>query len=142
MKILVTGAKGFVGRNLCESLKNLRDGKDRTRPELKISEIYEYDIDTPAYLLEKYCASADFVFHLAGVNRPETPEEFMKGNFGFTNELLETLKRYSNTCPVMISSSIQATCIGILIGIRHNRRIVRCGGIFRIEIFNSLSTNS
>lgn len=112
MKILVTGAKGFVGRNLCESLKNLRDGKDRTRPELKISEIYEYDIDTPASLLEKYCASADFVFHLAGVNRPETPEEFMKGNFGFTNELLETLKRYSNTCPVMISSSIQATCIG------------------------------
>lgn len=112
MKILVTGAKGFVGRNLCESLKNLRDGKDRTRPELKISEIYEYDIDTPASLLEKYCASADFVFHLAGVNRPETPEEFMKENFGFTNELLETLKRYSNTCPVMISSSIQATCIG------------------------------
>ena len=112
MKILVTGAKGFVGRNLCESLKNLRDGKDRTRPELKISEIYEYDIDTPASLLEKYCASADFVFHLAGVNRPETPEEFMKGNFGFTNELLETLKRHSNTCPVMISSSIQATCIG------------------------------
>ena len=112
MNILVTGAKGFVGKNLCASLKNIRDGKDRTRPEIKIDEIFEFDIDTEKALLDEYCAKADFVFNLAGVNRPQTPEEFMQGNFGFASELLETLRKYNNTCPVMISSSIQATCIG------------------------------
>ena len=112
MNILITGANGFVGKNLVAALKNIRDGKDRTRPHLSIGEIYEYDIDTPQELLPAYCAKADFVFHLAGVNRPQNPEEFMKGNFGFTSTLLETLKKHRNTCPVMISSSIQATCIG------------------------------
>lgn len=112
MNILVTGAKGFVGKNFCASLKNIRDGKDRTRPNLVIDEIYEYDIDTDVELLDAYCEKADFVFHFAGVNRPKTNEEFMQGNFGFTSTLLDTLKKYGNTCPVMISSSIQATCIG------------------------------
>ncbi len=112
MKILVTGAKGFVGKNLCASLKNIRDGKDRTRPDIQINEIYEYDIDTDPALLEEYCAKTDFVFNLAGVNRPQNPEEFMQGNFGFASTLLNTLKKNPNTCPVMISSSIQATCIG------------------------------
>lgn len=112
MNILVTGAKGFVGKNLCESLKNLRDGKDRTRPELQINEIFEYDIDTDPSLLEQYCAKADFVFNLAGVNRPRNAEEFVQGNFGFASTLLDTLKKHSNTCPVMLSSSIQATLIG------------------------------
>ena len=112
MNILVTGARGFVGKNLCESLKNIRDGKDRTRPELPISEIYEYDVDTDPALLREYCTNADFVFNLAGVNRPKDPEEFMTGNFGFASTLLDTLKECGNTCPVMISSSIQATCIG------------------------------
>ena len=83
MNILVTGAKGFVGRNLCENLKNLRDGKNRTRPNLRIEEIYEYDIDSTAEELDGFCAKADFVFHLAGVNRPQNQEEFMQGNFGF-----------------------------------------------------------
>ena len=112
MQVLITGAKGFVGKNLCESLKNIRDGKDRTRPALTIGEIYEYDIDTDPALLDPYCQEADFVFNLAGVNRPQNAEEFMQGNFGFASTLLETLKKYNNTCPVMISSSIQATCIG------------------------------
>ncbi len=112
MKILVTGARGFVGKNLCASLKNLRDGKDRTRPDLKIDEIFEYDLDTDPTLLDGYCRDADFVFNLAGVNRPQNAEEFMQGNFGFASTLLETLKNHRNTCPVMISSSIQATCIG------------------------------
>lgn len=112
MKILVTGAKGFVGKNLCENLKNIRDGKDRTHPNLTVSEIFEYDIDTDPALLDTYCAQADFVFNLAGVNRPQNPEEFMQGNFGFASTLLDTLKKHNNTCPVMISSSIQATCIG------------------------------
>lgn len=112
MNILVTGAKGFAGKNLCASLRNIHDGKDRTHPALCIGEVFEYDIDTDSALLDKYCAEADFVFHLAGVNRPENPEEFMQGNFGFTSTLLETLKKHNNTCPIMISSSIQATCIG------------------------------
>ncbi len=112
MKILVTGANGFVGKNLCEALKNIRDGKDKTRPALCVEEIFAFDIDTPAECLDEYCKQCDFVFHLAGVNRPQNPEEFMKGNFGFTSTLLDTLKKYGNTCPVMISSSIQATCIG------------------------------
>lgn len=112
MNILVTGAKGFVGKNLCLSLKNICDGKDRTRPELKIDEIFEYDIDTDPALLDEYCAKCDFVFNLAGVNRPQNAEEFMQGNFGFASALLDTLKKHDNTCPVMISSSIQATCIG------------------------------
>lgn len=112
MKILVTGAKGFVGKNLCENLKNIRDGKDKTRPNIVIDEIFEYDLDTDPTLLDDYCAKSDFVFNLAGVNRPQNVDEFMKGNFGFANTLLDTLKKYSNKCPVMISSSIQATCIG------------------------------
>ncbi len=111
MNILITGARGFVGRNLTENLKNIRDGKNRTT-ELSIGEIYEYDIDTDPALLDEFCAKADFVFHLAGVNRPKDPSEFMTGNFGFTSTLLETLDKHKNRCPVMISSSIQATCIG------------------------------
>ncbi|MBO4251033.1 MAG: capsular polysaccharide biosynthesis protein CapF [Clostridia bacterium] len=112
MKILITGAKGFVGKNLTEALKNLRDGKDRTRPNLKIEEIYEYDIDSSEVELDEYCKNADFVFNLAGVNRPETQEEFMRGNFGFASRLLGALKKYGNLCPVMLSSSIQATLVG------------------------------
>jgi UDP-2-acetamido-2,6-beta-L-arabino-hexul-4-ose reductase len=112
MNILVTGAKGFVGRNLVENLKNVRDGKDRTRPALKIDDIYEYDIDSTPEDLERYCASCDFVFNLAGVNRPKENSEFMKGNFGFASVLLDTLKKHKNSCPVMLSSSIQATLIG------------------------------
>ena len=111
MNILITGAKGFVGRNLVETLKTIRDGKNRTR-DLKIEEIYEFDIDTDPALLDEYCKKADFVFNLAGVNRPQNPEAFMQGNFGFASTLLDTLKKCKNTCPVMISSSIQATCIG------------------------------
>ena len=111
MNILITGAKGFVGRNLVETLKTIRDGKNRTR-DLKIEEIYEFDIDTDPALLDEYCKNADFVFNLAGVNRPQNPDEFMQGNFGFASTLLDTLKKCKNTCPVMISSSIQATCIG------------------------------
>lgn len=112
MKILVTGAAGFVGKNLVESLKCIRDGKDKTRPNVQIEEIFEYDIDTAPELLDEYCQKADFVFNLAGVNRPQNPEEFMQGNFGFASKLLEALKKHNNTCPIMISSSIQATCIG------------------------------
>ena len=112
MKILVTGAKGFVGKNLVCALKNLKDGKDRTRPNLNIQEIFEYDIDSEREYLDEYCAQADFVFNLAGVNRPQTQEEFMQGNFGFASDLLSTLKANGNKCPVMLSSSIQATLIG------------------------------
>ena len=108
MKILVTGAAGFVGKNLVEALKCIRDGKDKTHPELRIDEIYCYDLGTPDDLLEEACKNTDFVFHLAGVNRPETEEEFMEGNFGFTSTLLEMLKKYGNKAPIMISSSIQA----------------------------------
>ena len=108
MNILVTGAKGFVGKNFVENLKNIRDGKDKTRNISSDLNIFEYDIDTPKSSLDEFCKSADFVFNLAGVNRPETEEEFMDGNFGFASELLDTLKKYNNTCPVMLSSSIQA----------------------------------
>ena len=112
MNILVTGAKGFVGKNLCAALKNIKEGKDKTRPSLTIGEIFEYDIDTDPALLDEFCKKANFVFNLAGVNRPQNPDEFMQGNFGFASTLLEMLKKHQNTCPVMISSSIQATCIG------------------------------
>ena len=111
MNILITGAKGFVGRNLVETLKTIRDGKNRTT-NLSIGDIYEYDIDTDPAVLSEYCQRADFVFHLAGVNRPLNPEEFMQGNFGFASTLLDTLKECGNTCPVMLASSIQATLIG------------------------------
>ena len=112
MNILVTGAKGFVGKNLCWNLRNIAEGKNRTRPDLAIGEVYEYDIDTDPVLLDEYCAKADFVFNLAGVNRPKDESEFMKGNFGFASTLLDTLKKHGNKCPVMLSSSIQATLIG------------------------------
>ena len=112
MNILITGANGFVGKNLAEALKNIRDGKDRTRPDLKIEEIYLYDIDSSKDELETACEKADFVFNLAGVNRPKDNSEFIKGNFGFAEELLDTLKRYNNKCPVMLASSVQATLIG------------------------------
>ena len=112
MNILVTGAKGMVGTALCANLKNLRDGKNRTRPGLRIDEIYEYDLASTPAELEDYCAKADFVFNLAGVNRPEKPEDFMRGNFGFASELLDCLKRHGNPAPVMLSSSIQATLAG------------------------------
>ena len=112
MKVLITGAAGFVGRNLTENLKNIRDGKNRTRPDLHIDDIYEYDINNTAEQLDRYCADADFVFNLAGVNRPKDPAEFNKGNFGFASTLLETLKKHKNTCPVMLSSSVQATLEG------------------------------
>lgn len=112
MNILVTGAKGFVGKNLVENLKNIRDRKNRTRPAISIEEIFEYDITSTQEELDNYCAKADFVFNFAGVNRPKDPEEFRKGNFGFASTLLETLKKYGNSCPVMLSSSIQATLAG------------------------------
>lgn len=112
MNILVTGAQGFVGKNLVANLKNIAQGKNRTRPNLHIDEIYSYDLDTDPALLAGYCARADFVFHLAGVNRPQNNEEFMAGNFGFSSTLLNTLKQTGNKCPVLLSSSIQATLIG------------------------------
>ena len=112
MNILVTGAKGFVGKNLVENLRCIKDGKNTIRPALKIDEIYEYDVESDKKQLFYYCERADFVFNLAGVNRPKDDGEFMKGNFGFASELLEALKRYKNTCPVMLSSSVQATLAG------------------------------
>ena len=112
MNILITGAKGFVGKNLVCNLRNIAEGKNRTRPGLSIGEIYEYDLDTDPALLDTYCAKADFVFNLAGVNRPKEQSEFMQGNFGFASTLLDTLKKHGNACPVMLSSSIQATLIG------------------------------
>lgn len=112
MKILVTGAKGFVGKNLVCALNNIKDGKNKTRPELKIEQVFEYDVENTAEELDEYCKESDFVFNLAGVNRPKNPEEFRKGNFGFASQLLETLKKHGNKCPVMLSSSIQATLIG------------------------------
>ena len=111
MKILVTGAKGFVGKNLCAQLKNIRDGKARNYG-VSVSDVYEYDLDSTPEELDSWCAQADFVFNLAGVNRPQNQEEFMAGNFGFASTLLDTLKKHGNTCPVMLSSSIQATLAG------------------------------
>lgn len=111
MKILVTGAHGFVGKNLCAQLNNIKDGKAKNYP-VTISEVMEYDLDTPASLLDEFCQKADFVFNLAGVNRPKEQSEFMEGNFGFASTLLDTLKKHGNSCPVMLSSSIQATLIG------------------------------
>ena len=112
MDILITGAAGFVGKNLTAALESIRDGKDRTHPGLTVDRLFLYDIDSPAKLLEEGCRKADFVFNLAGVNRPQNQEEFMQGNFGFASTLLETLKKNHNTCPVMLSSSIQATLVG------------------------------
>lgn len=112
MKILVTGAKGFVGRNLCAQLNTIREGKNKSYGDVSISEVYEYDIDSSDEELNAYCQSCDFVFNLAGVNRPQNQDEFMKGNFGFASTLLDMLKKHHNTCPVMISSSIQATLAG------------------------------
>ena len=112
MKILVTGAKGFVGKNLCAQLNNIREGKNKSYGDLTISEVFEYDIDSSFEQLDSYCQSCDFVFNLAGVNRPQNQEEFMLGNFGFASTLLDLLKKHKNSCPVMISSSIQATLAG------------------------------
>lgn len=112
MKVLVTGAKGFVGKNLCAQLKNIKDGKARCYGDLTIEAVYEYDIDSTAEELDAYCRDCDFVFNLAGVNRPKEQSEFMEGNFGFASTLLDTLKKHGNTCPVMLSSSIQATLAG------------------------------
>lgn len=111
MKILVTGAKGFVGKNLCAQLNNIKEGKAKNYP-VTIDEVFEYDIDSSPESLDRYCREADFVFNLAGVNRPENPEDFKKGNFGFASTLLDTLKKHGNRCPVMLSSSIQATLLG------------------------------
>ena len=112
MNILITGAAGFVGKNLTAALQNIRDGKDRTHPALTVEEIYTYDIDSAPEELERACETCDFVFNLAGVNRPQNADEFMQENFGFASTLLDTLKKYKNTCPVMLSSSLQATLIG------------------------------
>ena len=112
VNVLVTGAKGFVGRNLVENLKTIRDGKNRTRPDLRIDAIYEYDLGSSAAELDGFCTDCDFVFNLAGVNRPKDPKEFREGNFGFAATLLDTLKKHNNTCPVMLSSSLQATLAG------------------------------
>ncbi len=112
MNILVTGAAGFVGKNLVENLKNIRDGKNRTRPNLKIDKIYEYDRENTLEELDEFCSDCDFVFNLAGVNRPKDPEEFRRGNSGFASTLLDMLKKHKNTCPVMLSSSTQATLSG------------------------------
>ena len=112
MNILVTGARGMVGTALVHNLKNLRDGKNQTRPDLNIEEIYEYDLDSTAEELDEYCQKADFVFNLAGVNRPENPEDFMEGNFGFASDLLDCLKKHQNKAGIMLSSSIQATLAG------------------------------
>lgn len=112
MKILVTGAKGFVGKNLCAQLNNIKDGKDKTHPGLSIEAVYEYDIDNTIDELDGFCRDCDFVFNLAGVNRPQNQEEFMQGNFGFASTLLDTLKKHGNRCPVMLSSSQQASLTG------------------------------
>ena len=120
MNILITGAAGFVGKNLCASLKNIRDGKDRTRSGLSIGEIFEYDIDTGPELLELYCSKADFVFHLAGVNRPQNAEEFMSGNFGFTSMLLGTLKAYD--AKVVLFKFFKVNAVFIYYNARFSRK--------------------
>lgn len=112
MNILITGAAGFVGRNLVENLKNIRDGKNRSRPNIEIEQIYEYDISSTPEELDEYCSEADFIFNLAGVNRPKNQEEFKEGNFGFASVLLDRLKKHNNLSPVMLSSSIQASLSG------------------------------
>ena len=112
MNILVTGAKGMVGTALCNNLKNIRDGKNKTRLSIKIDEIYEYDLDSTEAELDEYCTKADFVFNLAGVNRPENQEDFMKGNFGFASQLLDILKKHNSKAGIMLSSSVQATLAG------------------------------
>lgn len=112
MRILVTGARGFVGKNLCAALNNIKDGKDKARPGLQIDEVYEFDIDSDFEQLQEYCQQADFVFNLAGVNRPKEQSEFMEGNFGFASTLLDNLKKFNNKCPVMLSSSQQASLTG------------------------------
>lgn len=121
MNILITGAAGFVGKNLTAALAAIRDGKDRTRPNLSIVELYLYDLNSAPELLETACEKADFVFNLAGVNRPKDEKEFMEGNFGFASTLLDTLKKYRNTCPVMLSSSIQATLMGRYAGSEYGK---------------------
>ncbi len=121
MNILITGAAGFVGKNLAAALQCVRDGRDRTHPGLSVGEIYLYDIDSPASMLEEACRKADFVFNLAGVNRPKNQEDFMWGNFGFASTLLDTLKKYRNPCPVMLSSSIQATLEGRFAGSEYGK---------------------
>ena len=112
MKILITGAKGFVGKNLCWALKNIQAGKDKTHPGLTVEAVFEYDLDSTPEELDAWCKECDFVFNLAGVNRPQNQEEFMQGNFGFASTLLDTLKKYGNKCPVMLSSSQQASLTG------------------------------
>lgn len=133
MKVLVTGAKGFVGRNLCESLKNIRDGKDRRErfaPLLPL-EVYEYDLGSTEGQLEDWCSRADFVFNLAGVNRPKDPIEFMTGNFGFASELLAALERHANTCPVMLASSVQASLEGRFVGSDYGESKLAGESLFR-----------
>ena len=121
MNILVTGSSGFVGKNLVENLKNIRDGKNKTRPNLTVEDIFEYDIDTPKYCLREFCKKSDFIFNLAGVNRPQNTSEFMAGNFGFASELLNVLKQCNNTCPVMLSSSVQASLTGRYAGSEYGK---------------------
>ena len=121
MNILITGAKGFVGRNLVANLQAIKDGKNRTRPNLSIGEIFEFDVDTPPEKLDEFCQKADFVFNLAGVNRPQNPNEFMQGNFGFASTLLQTLKKHNNKCPVLLSSSVQATLEGRFAGSEYGK---------------------
>mgnify|MGYP000213645117 FL=1 len=133
MRVLVTGARGFVGKNLCCALKNIRDGKDRREryAGLLPLEVMEYDVDSTPGELDGYCSRADFVFNLAGVNRPEDQSEFMEGNFGFASTLLDMLERHGNTCPVMLSSSAQASLSGRFEGSVYGESKLAGGGLFR-----------